>query len=145
MNKHDGAKVSINRRRSNVTGDYICITIEDSLSGSRVVEVSLTPAEFALAVTGLADQSANYEFKPNKHVVDVIGKKVEVKDVYCDNYEGDFTSRKAEQRRMVLEDLAKNHEGWELSNDCVYRQQWEDKHKYSIKRYVEPDSNEIVL
>lgn len=55
----------------------IFISLEDELSGVPVIEIKMTPADFALFVTGLSDQECDFKLYNNPFV----GKKREYKNI----------------------------------------------------------------
>ena len=62
------ARLSISRQSGSINhGRCICVTVDDEISGTRVVEIYCTPAVLGEALTGLGARQCEYE-PPSPHV-----------------------------------------------------------------------------
>lgn len=123
----------VNMSLSRTSKDDIRFSVEDEHSGDRILEISMSPQEFALLVTGLAGIKGKAEIFPEAN----IAKKREVKRATCEK--ASYTS-KQEQKDLVQEHFENNilplHEGWEIKDDGTTSQQRGKEHEYILKRYV---------
>jgi hypothetical protein len=98
------ASVSITRDNY----DTIRIAIKDKNSGLRFVEAHMTPADFAMAITGMSDQPANMVV----HRLENVGKAKEIQKrrVHCP-----FKSYDRKELEKWLVDNCQE-DGWELNS-----------------------------
>lgn len=129
------ARVSITRINSNIDGDIIRIAIEDDTSSSHVVSVQMSPKDFALCVTGLAQSPGVFDRVLTRDTLEILGKTKETKRVTCKR-----VYDKEKQRELVMEDYWTKHGGWKLWDDGTRSQQNGEDHVYIICRYVEGES-----
>lgn len=123
----------VNMSLSRTSRDSIRFSVEDEHSGDRILEVSMSPKEFALLITGLSGIKGNGEFFPEANVA----MKRETKHVTCDK---SIYYSKQDQKDLVQEHFENNilplHEGWEIKDDGTSSKQNVNEHKYILKRYV---------
>lgn len=123
----------VNMSLSRTSRDSIRFSVEDEHSSDRILEICMTPKEFALLVTGLSGIKGTAEIFPEAN----IAKKREVKRATCEKTS--YTS-KQDQKDLVQEHFENNilplHEGWEIKDDGTTSQQRGKEHEYILKRYV---------
>lgn len=105
------------------------LQIEDQHSGDRILEISMTPAELGLLITGLSGIKGEMDYFPNA----MIAKKRKIIPETCDKVVGD----KGGQIQVVQEDfLSKYNIGTHsIQNNGVGTQQPNKKHQYTVKYY----------
>jgi len=126
------ANMSLSRDNKN----NILLTIEDGHSGDRVIRINMDTHDFAMLVTGMSGIKgvAEYNEKAN------IAKKREVKKVSIDI---DGRLSKDQMSDLVDKDYIENYalDGWVLHNNGATSQQnTQNKHNYTIKRYVDVEN-----
>lgn len=129
------AKISITRN----SNDEISVVITDGSSGLRVIDVRMSPHDFAMCLTGLAFCPASYSFAPKQFTIDNIGKKREVKEVFVDRPE---VYGKEEKRNIVLKRIEESGElvdGWMIHSDGCDSNQNGNMHRASLYRFVPVD------
>jgi len=115
--------------------DYICIQVVDESSGTRFVEVKLTPETLANALTGMAMQEC--EFKTRD--LNRIGLKRETK---TEGVQRPKISRNYESAKTEIANLLSPFEvdGWVATRDDAYNNhRWTagDKVSVGFTRYVD--------
>ena len=134
--KDDGAKVTISRAgmSSDPEKNDFYIEIEDSLSGNAIVRVKMTAQGFAMAVTGLGNTSARYDYVVDEMAASDLRKMRVVKSVCCEK----TGYNKDEQKAEVLRHFNENYiNEWRLKSYGTTTQQHGKKHNYVIVKYVE--------
>jgi hypothetical protein len=128
------AKVTISRD----SRDIFRIEIEDGASGLPIVEIEMTPHDFAVALSGLSRSPAEMVFAPTEFTAKNIGKKCEVKPFFV---ERNWMNR-AEQKAIVWAEFDKIFEQdptWMLWDDGTGSQQSGDKHRAVMYRFVDEE------
>ena len=126
------AKISISRDSNN----KINIEIKDKASGLPVTKFSMAPHDFAMAISGLSAQLAEFEFTPTEFTVKNIGKERETADFWVDK-SGGFG--KDEQKKIVKDEFHKQglaNDGWMIFHDGTNSQQLTSKHRATLYRFV---------
>lgn len=132
--KKDCAKVSISRVNDNKDG-YIRLSVEDSLSGNKVLELKITHRNFSEILTGLAYVDAEYRFCPSVDSAFNYRKARVVDSGYCDKANG--YDNKEEQKEIVYKHFNETFgDEWILHDDGTGSQQPGNKHKYNVKKFV---------
>lgn len=125
------ACVCISRRSSNVRDDYFVMTIEDGGSGCDIVEIEMSPAALALALSGAANQPALATWR-----VSNLGMRRETKTVVVPcTY-----SPTAQQKADALAPFEVN--GWrgDASNlGNQHKRRGEHGFAVTFRRWVKPD------
>lgn len=112
---HLPGRLTISRTQSTVSGDRVTIRLVDEVSGISFVELSLSLAAFAAAITGLGDVHAEMELRG----LDVVGMRHEAKTETVD-LPDQFT--RGEEFQAALRELVAPLEvdGWKASIDRSY-------------------------
>ncbi len=132
------AKVSITRRGMTKGDGVVSIQITDKESRLRVIEVEMEMIEFAEAITGLSYCKAECFFAPNQFIIDNIGKKREVKDIFVER-SGLYGEKDNEIIRQSVEDSGELVDGWMIHSDGCNTQQHGMKHKVVLYRFVDAE------
>lgn len=125
------AKLSISRTSFGCGKEVIAIHIKDSASGKTITEVHVNYAEFAQAITGLSAIPCEIDKLVSAEGFEKLGKKRVVESVYCVK-----AYDKTVQREIVLEDFSKYSDEWELLDDGIRTQQNDEKHRYTLVKWV---------
>lgn len=132
------AKVTISKRGGYKGEGEFHITIKDSASSMRIVEVSMSLTEFAEAIGGISECEADIELIPNEYAVARYGKKKVTERVYMDKSLILGDSKDHRQAAVNAHFLSTySGDGWELWSDGVGTQQYSEKWQYIICKYVE--------
>lgn len=123
----NAAKVTISRD----SRDRFNIRVKDDLSGVSIVEVSMTPHDFAMALSGLAETGAAFERCCTPQQAELIGRKKIVERAQCVKVSG----REA-QKAAVLAHFNEHYAGeWVIWGDGTSSQQPGTQHAYWIARW----------
>jgi hypothetical protein len=126
------ARVTISRTNH----DEIFIKIDDDTSGLRVVEVMMSPSDFARAITGLSSCNGEFHFTPTAFTAANIGKVRETDSFFVRKSDG---YSKEAQAAIVYEEFEKSglaEAGWMIHSDGTGSQQPHDTHRATIYRFV---------
>ena len=129
------AKVTISRRSNMKMKGDISISISDRSSGLNIVNVIMTPADFAEALTGLAHSDAEILRPPTQDMLDNLGKKKEVKDIFVDKSEL-LDGRDAIKKAIDAELFEPEWYGWHVLDYGTSTQQNGTRHRGVMCRYV---------
>lgn len=108
-------KITISRQGKIDDDDKMVISIEDSNSSLRVIEIELSLENFARAITNLAFVDCSFVMWGNS---DLIGKKMEVKYETVDMGKSFRSLRDNEESKKIVRDAISKFEveGW-IGND----------------------------
>lgn len=129
MGKSEAVKVTISRSSSGL----INLRVKDESSTLPIVELAMTPEDFAECVTGVAFCPGTASFMPNEFTVQRYGMKAITKHVECRRPKSTENTRD-----VVVEDFTKNWapHNWELFDDGVRTQQNGKEHNYVIRKFI---------
>jgi len=126
---------------SRATGgeSFIHLTVEDASNHNRLIEIHISPENFALMLTGLAGTNCDIITIADKEAIEALGKKLITKRVTCKRCYGVVSFTHKDQRDIVKSHFQFNYapKGWKLFSDGTNSQQRGEKHEYIIYRYEE--------
>lgn len=136
MKLEDLALIGSMGRMSSKDGDKFSLDLQDENSGRSIVEIEMTPEQFAGLITGKATR-----LKAVVHVDERIGKTMESMEIYIDKtkhdnaYDGEPWQAFLKYARQVV---TMSYSGWELSKDEKYsgHHLHGRKYKFTIRRWV---------
>jgi hypothetical protein len=123
-------KLSIHRVHSG-DDDYIAIEVVDGLSGTKFVQIEITPETLGNVITGLSFQECEFELRR----IDLVGKKREVTHYLVPRPEHRDDE---EEATALLAPFEIN--GWKANRRDLYNHHnWcgDDKVRVGFSRYVE--------